>query len=64
MTPAAPDEKEVRAVIAAMDARGAWVESGRLRYHGKDDDTREVIESTTFIRNIGVLSRCVGARER
>ena len=51
-------------VIAAMDARGAWVESGRLRYHGKDDGTREVIESATFIRNIGVLSRYVGGRER
>jgi PelA/Pel-15E family pectate lyase len=62
--PAAPGEKEVRAVIAAMDARGAWVQSGRLRYHGKDHDTREVIESATFIRNIGVLSRCVGVRER
>jgi hypothetical protein len=62
--PVVPGEKEVRTIVAAMDTRGAWVEAGRLRYHGKDDDTREVIESTTFIRNIGVLSRYLGVRER
>jgi hypothetical protein len=60
--PGVPTEKEVRAVIAAMDERGAWVESGRLRHHGKNDDTRSVIESTTFIRNVGVLSRYLESR--
>jgi hypothetical protein len=59
---AVPSEKSVRAVIGALDDRGAWVEDGRLRYHGKDDDTPRVIESTTFIRNIGVLSRYVAGQ--
>lgn len=44
-------------VIAAMDDRGAWVEPGKLRYHGKGDKTTEVIESETFIRNLGILAR-------
>ena len=55
----APPEKQVRAVIAALDARGAWVEEGRLRYHGEADETRTVIDSATFIRNVGILSRCL-----
>ena len=62
--PAAPSEKDVRAVIAAIDERGAWIEPGRLRYHGTDDDTRQVIESRTFIKNVGVLSRYVESRSR
>ncbi len=54
-------EEQVRQLIAALDERGAWVEDGRLRYHGDADDTRRVIDSTTFIKNLGVLSRFVGA---
>ncbi|RIK73685.1 MAG: pectic acid lyase [Planctomycetota bacterium] len=49
-------ERQVREIVAALDDRGAWVEAGRLQYHGKGDDTRRVIESRSFIRNIGVLS--------
>jgi PelA/Pel-15E family pectate lyase len=55
-----PSDSEVRAVIAGLDGRGAWVEDGRLRYHGPNDDTRRVIESATFIKNIGLLSRYAG----
>ncbi len=54
-------EKQVRAVIAALDDRGAWVEDGQLRYHGKADDTRRVIDSRTFIKNVELLSRYLGA---
>ena len=46
----------VRAVIAAMDDRGRWVEEGPLKYHGPDDPTRRVIDCRTFITNIAVLS--------
>ena len=56
-----PTPEEVRAVIAALDDRGAWVEAGMLRHHGKADDTRRVIETATFIRNVGVLSQFLGA---
>ena len=59
---ATASEKEVRAVIAALDERGAWIEDGQLKYHGKNDNTRRVIESATFIRNIGILSRYVAGR--
>ncbi len=55
-------EAQVRKAVAAMDERGAWVEEGRLRYHGADDDTRRVIQSATFIRNIALLARYLAAR--
>lgn len=51
----------VRAVIAALDERGAWVEDGTLRYHGKGDPTRRVIRSVTFIKNLNLLSRYLQA---
>ncbi|MGQ9573822.1 MAG: pectate lyase [Thermoguttaceae bacterium] len=47
---------QVKAVIAALDEQGRWVEQGRLRHHGPDDPTRRVIDSQTFIRNVGILS--------
>ena len=59
---AASLEAQVRKVIAAMDERGAWVEDGKLRYHGEADDTRRVIESTTFTRNITLLARYLAAQ--
>ncbi len=48
-----------KAIIESMDDRGAWVEKGRLRYHGDDDPTTRVISSTTFARNIRTLSRYI-----
>jgi hypothetical protein len=45
--------------IAALDERGAWVEDGQMRYHGDDDDTRRVIESQTFARNLQTLARFI-----
>jgi hypothetical protein len=45
-----------RAVIAALDEQGRWVEEGRLRYQGDDDSTRWAIDCRTFISNVGVLS--------
>jgi hypothetical protein len=54
-------ESQVRALIELLDRRGAWVEDGRLSYHGKDDDTRQIIDSRTFIRNVGILSRYLAA---
>ncbi|HUW62648.1 MAG TPA: exo-alpha-sialidase [Candidatus Bathyarchaeia archaeon] len=48
--------EEAKAVIGALDARGAWVEQGRLRYHGEDDPAREVIDSQTFIHNVETLA--------
>ncbi len=54
-------EAQVKAVIESLDERGAWVVDGTLKYHGKKDQTRRVIDSETFIRNIGTLSRYLAA---
>lgn len=55
-----PSDKDVRAMINSLDTRGAWVEDGKLRYHGKNDSTRRVIDSATFVKNLETLSRYVG----
>jgi hypothetical protein len=47
---------EVKRVIAAMDERGAWVEGGRLHYHGDEDSTRRVIACRRFYVNVKTLS--------
>ena len=52
---------EVRSIIAAQDARGRWVENGRLRHHGPNDPTARVIRSATFINNVETLSRYLQA---
>jgi PelA/Pel-15E family pectate lyase len=54
-------EKAVRSLLAAQDARGRWVEDGRLHYHGADDPTTRVIRCETFIRHVRTLSRYLEA---
>ncbi len=50
-----------REAVASLDERGAWIEDGRLRYHGDEDDTRRVIDCRTFVQNIRALASFVGA---
>lgn len=52
-----PSDSQVNSLIRSLDSRGAWVTEGRLSYHGKGDDTRRIIESTVFCRNLDSLSR-------
>ncbi len=62
--PARPSPRmveQVKAVIAALDAQGCWVEDGRLRYHGENDPTRRIIDCETFIRNARILSNHLAA---
>lgn len=47
---------QVTSVLAALDDQGRWIENGKLRYHGPDDNTTRLIDCQTFIRNAGVLS--------
>lgn len=54
-------DDRIRKIIATLDSRGAWVESGRLRYHGDDDATREVIRSKTFADNLASLAEWLAA---
>lgn len=56
-------EARVREIIAAQDDRGAWVEDGPLKYHGKGDPTRRVISSQTFARHLDVLSLYLAAAD-
>lgn len=51
-----PSIDTVKAVIDAMDERGAWVEDGRMRYWGENDDTTRVINPRTFVRNATQLA--------
>ena len=52
-----PSDKQARAIIEALDERGAWVTEGKLNYHGKSDETRRIIDSAVFCRNLEILSR-------
>ena len=52
-----PSAGAVRKVIDALDARGAWVDAGQLRYWGKADPTKRIIDPRTFIRNVRLLAR-------
>ena len=54
------DSAKIDEIIRALDTRGAWVESGKLDYHGDDDPTREIISSATFRRNVRALSSYIG----
>jgi hypothetical protein len=55
--------KQVQATVAALDARGRWVEEGRLKHHGADDPTQRVIRSATFVRNLQTLSRLLATTD-
>ena len=54
-------DTKVVAILNQLDARGAWVETGRLRYHGPDDATTQVIRSDTFVSNLINLATWLGA---
>jgi len=60
--PSRPSPQTIRRILDAMDARGAWVEDGRLRYWGKSDPTRRVIRSATFARNARLLAAYIAGR--
>ena len=55
--------KRGKEAIAALDQRGAWVESGRLRSYGSDDDTRRIISMRTFAKNLEALATLAGAKK-
>lgn len=53
--------EQTKAVIAALDPRGAWVEEGPLRFH--DNASMAIIDSRTFVRNVDILIRYLTAVE-
>ena len=50
-------------VVATTSALMKLFEEGKLRYHGPDDPTQRIIACQTFIRNLGVLSDYLAAKE-
>jgi len=53
--------QEVKAIVKALDGRGAWVEKGRLLAQGENDATWEVISCQTFIENVRILAGFIAA---
>src|SRR5690606_39271240 len=51
---AAAQAMSARQVVAALDARGAWVEPGSMRVASRKREDQPVIESATFIRNLRI----------
>jgi hypothetical protein len=52
---------QTKAVLSALDEQGRWIEVGRLRSQGSDDPTRRIIQTQTFIKNVGILSQYLAA---
>lgn len=52
-------QRDAAKVAEALDQRGAWVESGRMRHQ---TETLPVIDMRTFIKNLEVLARYAGSR--
>ncbi|NIA13405.1 MAG: polysaccharide lyase [Nitrospiraceae bacterium] len=52
---------EAARIVAALDARGAWVTDGRLKYHGDDDPAMRIIDCAVFARNVRALSAYIAA---
>lgn len=50
---------DVRRIIAAQDAHGRWIESGKLRSHAQSSG--QIIRSATFNQNVETLSRFLEA---
>jgi hypothetical protein len=46
-----------RQAIDGLDARGAWVEAGRLRDSDAEGKAKRIITTQTFLRNLDALSR-------
>jgi hypothetical protein len=51
-----PDMESVREILDSIDKRGAWVEDGKMRYWGENDDTTRVIHPHTFVKNTIILA--------
>jgi hypothetical protein len=53
--------RRAKSVVETMDEKGRWIEDGRLRYHDKNDPTRHVLSTRTFIQNLDTLTEFLSA---
>ena len=56
--------EQARKVVNALDKRGAWVESGQLRYHPGVTHVNRIIHMQTLINNLTDLAEFIGAAKR
>ena len=56
--------ERARAIVAALDAQGRWVEKGRLKYHDEQPADGLIIDSRTFVNNVQALARFLQATKR
>jgi hypothetical protein len=61
-----PSASAIRAILAALDVQGRWLERGRLRRPGERTGSveAEILSSATFNRNVALLARYVKAAGR
>jgi hypothetical protein len=59
--PGPPSEDQVKAVIAALDDQGRWLSTGNVRPRNPDSVPEKMISTALFVRNVGVLTRYLGA---
>jgi hypothetical protein len=62
--PSASLNKAAAELVASMDARGAWLETGELKAKGNDTREQKIITTKTFAQNLRTLSRFVGGMKR
>jgi len=55
-------ERDAQKTIKEQDERGAWVENGKLQFHGDNDDTKKIISTKTFVEKMRILSQYISAR--
>lgn len=53
--------EQAQQAVAALDERGAWVESGEIEISGGGSKKTPLMESRTFIRNLRTLAEYVAA---
>jgi PelA/Pel-15E family pectate lyase len=58
-----PKLDELKQVLTSINAEGAWVETGKLKYVKAKDHDGRVIRSETFARNLDTLSRFLATPE-
>ena len=57
-------QQQAAEIVAAQDKRGAWIDQQPLRYQGADDSTDKIINCSTFISHIDLLSRYLAASRK
>jgi PelA/Pel-15E family pectate lyase len=55
-------QRRATELVRSLDKRGAWVEDGSMKYH-ENDDTKRIIQSSTFAKNLVALASFIGSKD-